>query len=136
MRPSLKVISCVAGFAVLNVLAGPAIAAGAKPVNLKAGESVDIDNVYWVAKCKSLLRGKPVADILEGPSDVTVSIRDEKVTPRSGGCSQPIDGGVLVLKAPKEVKAKTEAKVTIRIKYPTSDGERQGSRIVNLTLFP
>jgi hypothetical protein len=105
-------------------------------IALKSGETAEIGNVFWVANCRSLLKGAMSVEILEGPPDVTASIRDQKIVPHKYNCAKPVDGGVLLLTAPKEIKTRTQAKVTLRVKYPTVDGERQNSRNIDLTLVP
>ena len=122
------------------ILAAPALIAGpatARSVfSLKSGESVDVGDVYWAAKCKSLLKGDPTAEVLDGPPEVTVSIRKQDITPRGKACTKPVPGGIIVITAPKEIKAKAEGKVTVRLKVPTVDGERQSNREYDVKLFP
>jgi hypothetical protein len=132
MRRLIPVILSLAGAAAL----GGTSAQGAEAIALKSGETAEIGNLFWVANCRSLLKGAMTVEILEGPSDVTASIRDQKIIPHKYNCAKPVEGGVLLLTAPKEIKARTQAKVTLRVKYPTADGERQNSRDVDLTLIP
>ena len=75
-------------------------------------------------------------ELLDGPPEVTASIREQKVHAHGQNCEKKVDGGILLLTAPKEIKARTEAKVTLRVKYPTVDGERQQARQFDLTLIP
>lgn len=111
-------------------------AQGAEAIALKSGETAEIGNVFWVANCRSLLKGAMTVEVLDGPSDVTASIREQKIVPHKYNCAKPVEGGVLLLTAPKEIKTRTQAKVTLRVKYPTVDGERQSSRDIDLTLVP
>jgi len=104
-------------------------------VALKNGESVDIGPVYFITNCKSIVIGRPEVEILEGPPEVTVSIREEMVLPRVQNCAQKVPGGTVVLTA-KDVTASTEAKITYRVKYKTKDGDRQRGVVVNVSLFP
>jgi hypothetical protein len=124
----------------LNVAAAIAFAGAsaqaAEVIALKSGETAEIGNLFWVANCRSLLKGPMTVDILEGPSDVTASIREQKIVPHKLNCAKPVEGGVLLLTAPKEVKARIQAKLILRVKYPTVDGERQNSRDIDLTLVP
>jgi len=124
----------------LNVAAAIAFAGAsaqaAEVIALKSGETAEIGNLFWVANCRSLLKGPMTVDILEGPSDVTASIREQKIVPHKLNCAKPVEGGVLLLTAPKEVKARIQAKLILRVKYPTVDGVRQNSRDIDLTLVP
>lgn len=133
MRRFGIVILCVA--ATLAPLGMAAQAADAT-IALKSGESAEIGNVFWVSNCRSLLKGPMTVEILEGPPDVTASIRDQKIIPHKFNCAKPVDGRVLLLTAPKEIKTRTQAKVTLRVKYPIVDGVRQNSRSIDLTLIP
>ena len=117
--------------------ANPALAKDSeKDISLKSGEATDVGSVYYVVNCRSILRGDPTLDVMEAPTDVNVAIRKEKVTPRGSNCSKPVEGGMLVVTAPKEVKARTEGRLTVRINYETLDGKRQSTREFNLILFP
>jgi len=104
-------------------------------VALKNGESVDIGPVYFITNCKSIVIGRPDVEILEGPPEVTVSIREEMVLPRLQNCAQKVPGGTVVLTA-KDLTASKEAKITYRVKYKTKDGDRQRGVVVNVPLFP
>jgi|SRR6516165_8401058 hypothetical protein len=104
-------------------------------VALKNGESVDIGPVYFITNCKSIVIGRPDVEILEGPPEVTVSIREEMVLPRLQNCAQKVPGGTVVLTA-KDLTASKEAKITYRVKYKTKDGDRQRGVVVNVSLFP
>ena len=104
-------------------------------VALKNGESVDIGPVYVITNCKSIVIGRPDVESLEGPPEVTVSIREEMVLPRLQNCAQKVPGGTVVLTA-KDLTASKEAKITYRVKYKTKDGDRQRGVVVNVSLFP
>ena len=103
---------------------------------LKSGETADLGNVFWVVNCRSLLTGPITVDIMEGPLGMTASVREQKVIPRKFNCANEVPGGHLLVTAPKDVTAKIQGTLTLRLKYPTKDGDRQLSRTVNVTLFP
>jgi len=111
-------------------------ARAADAVALKSGETVELGNLFWAANCRSLLKGAMTVEVLEGPPEVTASIREQKVIPHIQNCAKPVDGGILLLTAPKEIKERKQAKVILRVKYPTVDGERQKSHNIDLTLVP
>ena len=125
------------------LLAGPGLgnhgAANAqdalRQVAVKNGESIDLGTVYYVSNCKSIMIGLPVVEVLEGPSSVALSIREEPVLPRRQGCAAKVAGGTLVLTA-KDVTEPAEAKLTYRLNYKTKDGPRQSSAALMVSLFP
>ena len=79
--------------------------------------------------------GLPEIEVLEGPAEVALSIKEAQVLPRRQGCAAKVSGGTLMLNA-KGVTEPTEAKLTYRLKYKTKDGDRQTSRAYIVSLFP
>ena len=135
MRIEIKVFSAILSLGVAISTAG--VAQQPKhQVALKGGETADVANLFWVANCKSLLTGPIAVEVLEGPPGVTASVKEQKVIPHKFNCANSVQGGHLIITAPAEVKAKTEGTLTVRMKYPTKDGERQGSQSYNVVLFP
>ena len=58
---------------------------------LKSGESTELTDLYWVnSSCKSMLKGTPEVEILDGPSSVTASIKSASVLPRVTGCAKAV----------------------------------------------
>jgi hypothetical protein len=104
-------------------------------VAAKNGESIDLHSVFWVSSCRSIMIGLPEIEMLEGPAQATLSIREEPVLPRRFNCAAKIPGGTLVLSI-KGVTEKTEAKLTYRLKYKTRDGDRQTSQAYIVSMFP
>src|SRR4051812_13274671 len=66
---------------------------------LKNGESVDIGQVFFISNCRSIVIGQPEVEILDGPDEVTLSIRPEMVLPRAHKCAKLVQGGILVVTA-------------------------------------
>jgi hypothetical protein len=104
-------------------------------ISLRSGETVEVMNLWFSVNCKSQLKSTPMAEIIEGPSEVTVSVKEAMVVPRQQNCSKPVKGAKLFVTA-KDVADYTTSKLTIRITYDTKDGERKPSESYNLTLFP
>jgi hypothetical protein len=102
---------------------------------IKNGESIELHPVYYVSHCHSVMIGLPEIEVLEGPPELTFSIREEPVLPRRQGCAAKVPGGTLLLMA-KGITEKTEAKLTYRVKYSTKDGPRQTSSAYIVSLFP
>jgi hypothetical protein len=104
-------------------------------IAVKNGESIDLGTVYYVNNCRSIMVGLPDIEVLEGPTSVAISIREEPVLPRRQGCAAKVPGGTLVLTA-KDVSEPAEAKLTYRVNYKTKDGPRQTSQAFMVALFP
>jgi hypothetical protein len=111
-------------------------ARAAEVVAIKGGETIELGNLFFVVNCRSLLKGPMTVEILEGPPDVTASIKEQQIVPHIQNCAKPVAGGILLLTAAKEIPARTQAKLILRVKYPTVDGERQKSRDIDLTMLP
>jgi hypothetical protein len=104
-------------------------------ISLKSGESTDLLNVYWVVNCRSMLKTTPQVEIIDGPPQVSVAVKDAMVTPRGQNCAKPVQGGTVVLTA-KEIDDPSNSRLTLRIKYNGKDGNRQSSLIYDVALFP
>ena len=102
---------------------------------VKNGESIDLGTVYYVSNCRSIMIGMPDIEVLEGPTGVAISIREEPVLPRRQSCAAKVAGGTVVLTA-KDVTEPAEAKLTYRVNYKTKDGPRQTSHAFMVSLFP
>lgn len=102
---------------------------------LKAGESVELMTVYWVSNCRSIMVGLPEIEVLEGPKEVSLSIKEGMVLPRRQNCASRVPGGILIATA-KDVKEPAQAKLTYRLKYKTKDGDRPRGYVFQLSLFP
>jgi len=104
-------------------------------LGVKSGENIELGPVYFVANCRSIMIGLPEIEILEGPPELTLSIKEAQVLPRRQGCAAPVAGGKLMLSA-KTVTEPREAKLIFRVKYKTKDGDRQISNSYIVSLFP
>ena len=102
---------------------------------IKNGETIELHSVYYVAKCRSIMVGPPEVEVLEGPQEVKLSIKEGDVLPRRFNCAKPVQGGTLTATA-KDIAEPKAAKLTYRIKYKTKDGERQTARSYEVSLFP
>lgn len=135
----MRLMAIVAAFLLAGAGLGSHGAANAQDalrrIAVKNGESIDLGTVYYVSNCKSIMVGLPDIEVLEGPSGVTLSIREEQVLPRRQGCAAKVAGGTLVLTA-KDVTEPAEAKLTYRLNYKTKDGPRQSSSALMVSLFP
>jgi hypothetical protein len=107
----------------------------ADTIVLRSGETATIGSIYFIANCKSVLRGTPKAEIVEGPPGLTVTVKEAMVTPRPYGCPNKVAGGTLTVSA-RDIEDPSVSTLTIRIIYPTKDGDRQRGQVFNLSLVP
>src|SRR5262245_30078954 len=134
--PAMR-IAVMAILAMVGITIGASAQAQAdvRRLVIKSGENVELGPVYFVANCRSIMIGLPEIEILEGPPELTLSIKETQVLPRRQGCAAPVAGGKLMLSA-KNVTERTEAQLTFRLKYKTKDGDRQISNSYIVSLFP
>src|SRR6476619_612808 len=137
MSITLKVFFAIYCLAFLGTWGSSSAFAQVKATNMamKSGETVELGPVYWIAKCSSVLKATPVAEILEGPEEITVNVKEAMVLPRAQGCAKEVKGGMLSVTS-KTVQAKKEGSLIIRVKYATKDGERQISKAYNVSILP
>jgi hypothetical protein len=105
-------------------------------ISLKSGESTDLFNVYWAVNCRSVLKGTPEVEIIDGPPHVTVTFKEGMVTPRYQSCAKAVPGGTVVLTAAKDIEDPSTSRLTLRVKYRGKDGNRQSSFVYDVALFP
>ena len=137
MAPHLRCIAALSASLLVAATVSDGVKAQTAPgrLALKNGESVELYPVYWVINCRSVMIGLPEVEVLEGPPQLSLSVREEKVLPRRQGCAAQVPGGTLLLTA-KGVTEKTEATLTYRLKYKTRAGDRQTSSTYVVSLFP
>jgi len=129
---ALSCVTCI--FA--DVAKAQTIYFGVHDIALKNGESAELAQVYYIgANCKSLLKGAPAVEIMDGPPGVTASIKEENVVPRGLGCAKPVPGGKLMVTA-KDIQDYSRTRMVLRINLKTQLGDRQFSRDINISLFP
>jgi hypothetical protein len=139
----MKIISPGLAFAIscfgITILAGGTdvthAQSDAKRIALRSGESIELQQYLFIVNCRSLLIGTPLLDVLEGPPEVTLTLREGMVFPRRQKCPKPVPGATVIATA-KDVAEPKEAKLTIRLRFNTKEGERQGSNSYVLSLFP
>ena len=104
-------------------------------ITLKNGESLELASVSYIANCKSIMIGLPQIEILEGPPEVTLAIKEGKVVPRNRDCTNKVAGGTLVATA-KDIKDAKISRLIYRVKYRTLDGDRQSAGFYFVGLVP
>ena len=87
-----------------------------KEIALKNGDSTELGDVFYIStNCKSLLKGTPEVEILDGPPGVAAVINAAKVVPRGYSCAKPISGGKLVITA-KDIQDYSYTRMVLRIR--------------------
>ena len=134
MRVKFAALSAVA----VILFSTGAFVQAAQTIALKSGETAEITSLSWVvlSNCRSVVKGPMTVEVLDGPPEVTASIREQKVIAHGQNCEKKVDGGILLLTSPKEIKERTEAKTILRVKFPTADGVFQKSFDIDLILIP
>jgi hypothetical protein len=109
-----------------------------KTFSIKSGESVDLGPTYWIrlSDCLSLLTAFAGVDVLEGPPDVTLSIREQEVYPRQQSCQNNKTPGGVVVATATTVQSKRSAVLKYRVRYNTREGLTQSTHSVQLDLYP
>lgn len=125
-------LACFA-MASFAVMSGAQAQKASRHIALKSGETTELRNFYFVQHCRSLMIGTPVVDVLEGPQELTVSLKEGEKVPSK--CTNRVPGGTVIATA-KDVKATKEAKLTIRLRFKTRVGERQSVSSFFVSLFP
>jgi hypothetical protein len=105
------------------------------PIAVRSGETVELGDVFWVAKCHSTLLAVPTVEIMEGAPELSFAVKAAMVVPRKYGCEQAVEGGKLLLTAATVTEAR-EAKIVYRLLYKLIDGERQIARTRTFKLYP
>jgi hypothetical protein len=104
-------------------------------IALRNGESTELGTVWWVANCETIMVGMPDVEIMEGPPELSLSIKEAMVVPRRVRCTNRVPGGILMATA-KDVTHRVQGKLVYRIKYKTKDGDRELSNTYDVSLYP
>jgi hypothetical protein len=104
-------------------------------IALRSGESAELEGLFWVVNCESVLKSTPEAEVLDGPPGVSVAVNAAMVTARAQRCPNPVPGGMLVITA-GNIEDASYTTLAIRITYRGQDGDRKPSLIYNLMLIP
>jgi hypothetical protein len=140
MRTSAKILVTVLQLGLLGALAGVALAqnrviSGAHTMALKSGESEEVQDIYWVQNCRSMLNGPPQIEVLDGPPGVTATLKEDMVLPREQNCPNKVKGAKLVVSA-GQIDDPSFSQLNLRVTYDTREGIRKQSMIINLSLIP
>jgi len=101
----------------------------------KSGETIELYPVWAQANCRSTLLATPEVEVLEGPAELTFSVREQMVAVPAAECHNKIKGG-MVIATVGDVKKPIEGKLTIRVKFKTKVVNNQLARTYYYSLFP
>jgi hypothetical protein len=116
-------------------LAQSMLVEGAHTMVLKSGESEEVQDIYVIQNCRSILNSSPQVEILDGPPGVTASLIEDMVLPRGQSCPNKGKGGKLVVSAGK-IEDPSFSQLNVRLTYDTREGIRKQSLVINLSLLP
>jgi hypothetical protein len=138
MRQKSKRLLAVSCFCLTAFGTSSAAFSQAKPsisIALKSGETIELGTLYYVVNCRSILTSTPQVEVLDGPEEITVTVKPQMVLPRTPQCAKQVSGGMLTVTA-KKIEEAVTTPLVIRLKYPTKDGDRLYSRTYDVSLFP
>ena len=69
------------GFALL--LSTGLASAEDKTIAAKSGETIEVKPVYGALHCRSILTRTPEVEVLQGPPELKLSVREDMVTPQT-----------------------------------------------------
>lgn len=107
-----------------------------KVLTIKNGETIELARPYSVTKCKNNMKGPVTAEILVGPPQLRLSLKEAMVAPRSSpDCKEPIPGAILSLTA-NDVTEKFTGLVVVRWRYERNNGTWHAGRSFTLNMLP
>jgi hypothetical protein len=134
LTPLLATLLCGLHAGVLSI-AHAEITPNLPTISLKSGETLEIMDLWYSINCDSQLNGAPIAEVMEGPTEVNVTVKEAMVVPREQNCDKALKGGKLLFSA-KEIDNYSTSTLTVRITYDTREGERKPSYSFNIILLP
>ena len=130
----LSLLLCGAGLGARQAANGE-ITPNLPIISLKSGETLEIMDLWYAINCESQLNTAPLAEVMEGPAEVTISVKEAMIIPHEENCDNPINGGKLLVSA-RDIENYSTSTLTVRITYDTKEGERKPSYSFNVILFP
>jgi hypothetical protein len=107
-----------------------------RAITIKNGETVELAQLYAVLKCQNNMRGLPTAEILVGPPQLSLSLKEAMVVPRSlPNCKQHVPGAILSVTANGVTETST-SRIIVRWRYDKFDGVSHSGRNYGVTMTP
>jgi hypothetical protein len=102
----------------------------------KSGETIELFNVFAQVNCRSTLLATPEVEILEGPAELTLTVKEGMVPAPKFDCPNKLKGGTVMAVIGK-IDHPIEGKLTFRVKYKTKvTNNSQQAFTYNYSLFP
>jgi hypothetical protein len=101
----------------------------------KSGETIELFNVFAQVNCHSILLATPEVEVLEGPAELTLTVKEQMVPVPRFDCPNKLKGGT-VLAVIGKIDHPIEGKLTFRVKFKTKAVNNQQAYTYNYSLFP
>jgi hypothetical protein len=110
--------------------------AAPEKIEIRNGESFVVERLYAEFQCKNDLKGPPTIEVLVGPPQLALSLKEAMVPPHnSPACTQELPGYILSLKA-DGVTATTTTPVVVRWRHDMQHRAVTRARFYEVTLIP
>jgi hypothetical protein len=86
----------------------------AEEISLKSNETAEINTVFWISQCKSILKSIAGVDLLEAPPGITLTIKEEVVNVRRQNCEAKVPGGKVIATA-RDIKDPVSGTLRYRV---------------------
>ena len=101
----------------------------------KSGETIELFNVFAQVNCRSILLATPEVEVLEGPAELTLTVKEQMVPVPKFDCPNKLKGGTIMAVIGK-IDHPIEGKLTFRVKYKTKAVNNQVAHTFYYSLFP
>jgi hypothetical protein len=121
---------------VLPLLAGgtPSLAQDGT-LKAKSGEVIDLRPVFRQVNCRGTLLATPEVEVLQGPQELALSVRDEMVEVPEASCPRKIKGAMVVATV-GQVSQPLEGRLVFRVKYKGKYRNTQTGHAYDFSLSP
>lgn len=125
-----------AAIALASTFCCAGVASAQQEITIKNGETLEIARLYSVEKCKSRLVSPPIAEMLLGHPNLSLSLKEAKVRPTDPECKADVQGAIASLVA-DGITEKSTTDIVVRWTYKLLDGgtSSRGRKIV-VTMTP
>jgi hypothetical protein len=101
----------------------------------KSGAVIDLRPVFRQVNCRGMLLATPEVEILQGPPELTLSVRDEMVEVPAANCPRKIKGAMVVATI-GQVSQPIEGRLIFRVKYKGKYRNTQTGHAYDFSLSP
>jgi hypothetical protein len=101
----------------------------------KSGEVIDLRPVFRQVNCRGTLLATPEVEVLQGPPELILSVRDEMVEVPEANCPRKIKGAMVVVTV-GQVSQPIEGRLVFRVKYKGKYRNTQTGHAYDFSLSP